>query len=323
MQESYAGQGGVLFVSQPFISVFLNKVKISKPTAISGGVAFVENAFRFDVIDSELSDFKANKSSLMYSSSEAYTLAITRSLITCEKPYKTDDRTATLQNNIIPPFNSTNTIYLTGTALTQVIITESTFKQCGINEDGGVFRLEGKVNFTDSKSTYSDNSAIEGAIISCSGCNVTMVKSTISNNQAIRGGVIKLEALANFTAYQVYFVQNSARELGGVIFATTQSLFNIKNSEFLKNFADVSSTIDALGVSSTGTNYIELCNFEQNRANKNTISLNKARASISKSSFIENTANERSKNLFIGFSEVNISDCTFRSTPYNNPIKIA
>ena len=107
------------------------------------------------------------------------------------------------------------------------------------------------------------------------------------------------------------------------MFATTQSLFNIRNSDFIKNYADVSSTIDALGVSSTGTNFIELCTFEQNKANKNTISLNKARASIMKSSFIENTANERSKNLFIGFSEVNISDCTFRSNPYNNPVKMA
>jgi len=39
-------------VSQPFISVYLNKVKISKPTAISGGVAFVENAFRVEFVDS-------------------------------------------------------------------------------------------------------------------------------------------------------------------------------------------------------------------------------------------------------------------------------
>jgi hypothetical protein len=59
-----------LYVSQPYISVYLNKVKISKPTAISGGLAFVENAYRFDVVDSEISDFRANKSTLMYSSSE-------------------------------------------------------------------------------------------------------------------------------------------------------------------------------------------------------------------------------------------------------------
>jgi hypothetical protein len=86
------------------------------------------------------------------------------------------------------------------------------------------------------------------------------------------------------------------------------------------NFGYISSTIDALGLSSTGTNYIELCTFEKNRANKNTISLNRARASIIKSSFIENTAEERSKNIFIEYSEVNITGCTFRSFSYNNPV---
>ena len=66
------------------------------------------------------------------------------------------------------------------------------------------------------------------------------------------------------------------------MFATTQSLFNIKNTDFIKNFADVSSTIDALGVSSISTNYIDLCSFEKNKANKNTISLNKARVEITR-----------------------------------------
>lgn len=79
IEDSYAGQGGVLFVSQPFISVYLNKVKISRPTALSGGVVFIENAHKFEIIDSEISDFKAKQSSLMYSSSEEFTLAITRS----------------------------------------------------------------------------------------------------------------------------------------------------------------------------------------------------------------------------------------------------
>jgi hypothetical protein len=104
-------------------------------------------------------------------------LTLKRTLVTCEKAYKTDDRSALFKDNIIPPFNSTNTFYLTGTTKTQVIVSESTFTQCGISEDGGIFRLEGKVNFTDDRSIYSDNSAVEGAIISCSGCNVTLTKS--------------------------------------------------------------------------------------------------------------------------------------------------
>ena len=60
IEDTYAGQGGVFFISQPYISVYLNKIKISNPSAFSGGVAFIENARRFEIIDSEISDFKAN-----------------------------------------------------------------------------------------------------------------------------------------------------------------------------------------------------------------------------------------------------------------------
>ena len=37
--------------------------------------------------------------------------------------------------------------------------------------------MEGKVNFTDIGSTYELNSAIEGGVLSCSGCNITLIKS--------------------------------------------------------------------------------------------------------------------------------------------------
>ena len=81
--------------------------------------------------------------------------------------------------------------------------------------------MEGKVNFTDSGSTYSLNSAIEGGVLSCSGCNITLSRTKFLNNQALRGGVIKLEATANLTTFMTLFTENSAYEIGGVIFATT------------------------------------------------------------------------------------------------------
>jgi len=37
-----------------------------------------------------------------------------------------------------------------------------------MREDGGLFRMEGKVNFTDIGSTFSDNSGAEGGVFSCS-----------------------------------------------------------------------------------------------------------------------------------------------------------
>jgi|LauGreDrversion4_2_1035121.scaffolds.fasta_scaffold07131_4 predicted outer membrane repeat protein len=90
-----------------------------------------------------------------------------------------------------------------------------------MSEDGGLFRIEGKVNFTDYSSTYEDNSGYEGGVISCSGCNLTMTRTKFKSNQARRGGVIKLEASGNLTTDLCSFTSNSAFELGGVIFVTT------------------------------------------------------------------------------------------------------
>ena len=74
------------------------------------------------------------------------------------------------------------------------------------------------------------------------------------------------------------------------------------NSNFISNFGNTSSTIDALGASSSFVNYIVNCNFLNNIADKNTISLSQAIAVISRCKFTNNMANTRSKNLFIGFS---------------------
>ena len=62
--------------------------------------------------------------------------------------------------------------------------------------------MEGKVNFTDMTSTYEFNSAIEGGVFSCSGCNITLIKTKLHNNLALRGGVVKLEASGNLTTFQ-------------------------------------------------------------------------------------------------------------------------
>ena len=62
------------------------------------------------------------------------------------------------------------------------------------------------------------------------------------------------------------------------MFVTTQSTFNIISTLFFGNYANVSSTIDVLGSSSTLINYITTCTFQENSAVKNTVSLNTALA---------------------------------------------
>jgi hypothetical protein len=126
-------------------------------------------------------------------------------------------------------------------------------------EDGGLFRLEGKVNFNDYKSEFEENSAVEGGVFSCSQCNITLDNTVMKNNLAKRGGVVKLEATGNFTSMDCGFYSNQAVEIGGVVFVTTQSLFNIMDSFFFSNLANVSSAIDVLGSSSYLVNRISRC----------------------------------------------------------------
>jgi predicted outer membrane repeat protein len=90
------------------------------------------------------------------------------------------------------------------------------------------------------------------------------------------------------------------------------------DSQFLSNEANISSTIDVLGASSYLINYIQGCTFRNNSAIKNTISLNKARALITSTKFRDNFSKERSKNIFVAFAEVNISDSEFSSPEYFN-----
>jgi hypothetical protein len=81
----------------------------------------------------------------------------------------------------------------------------------------------------------------------------------MKKNLAKRGGVIKLEASGNLTSMFCGFYFNQGVEIGGVVFVTTQSLFNIMDSSFMSNFANLSSCIDVLGSSSYLPNRISRC----------------------------------------------------------------
>jgi predicted outer membrane repeat protein len=56
-----------------------------------------------------------------------------------------------------------------------------------------------------------------------------------------------------------------------------------------------------------------------NTAEKNTISFKEAKALIDNTKFRDNYSQERSKNIFVAFAEVNISNCYFSSPEYPFP----
>jgi len=212
-----------------------------------------------------------------------------------------------------PPVASSNAFYLSGTTQTQVVTDNSEFMFCGNMANGGLFRLEGQVNYTDIKSRFHDNSAIDGGVFSCSQCNLTLITTTCEKNQANIGGVFKIESSANLTTLNSIFRHNTAYQVGGVISLTTQSVFNLVSTTFEYNTGNESSTIDILGASTSLVNQITNCTFTNNNATKNTVSFNNALASIQYSQFKNNLSQQRSKNLFVAFATVNVSNCFFSS----------
>jgi len=88
----------------------------------------------------------------------------------------------------------------------------------------------------------------------------------MKKNMAKRGGVVKLEAQGNFTSIFSAYQFNLAQDIGGVIFVTTQSVFNMIDSTFDSNEANTSSTIDVLGASSYLVNRISGSKFVNNTA---------------------------------------------------------
>lgn len=161
-------EGGVFYMNQPKITIRLkNSVVSDSKASVRGGVIYIQSGIGFIIEDSIVQNIYSDISMILYSTSTTLVLQIMASSIICNTLY--DDFQVT-SDFALPeiPYKSTNGFYLSGDANTQVKITNSEFMKCGISDDGGLFRLEGKVNLTDTGSRYHDNSAVEGGIFSCS-----------------------------------------------------------------------------------------------------------------------------------------------------------
>lgn len=103
-----------------------------------------------------------------------------------------------------------------------------------------------------------------------------------------------------------------------MLYITTNSFFDAVSCEFTYNYANQTSTIEVLRSSTLQNNTIKTCNFDRNTAVKNTLSLMYSKVVIENSYFTYNQASERTKNIFVGFSDVVVTGSMFRSTIAKN-----
>eukprot|EP00347_Sterkiella_histriomuscorum_P016469 403353061 len=307
--------GGIFYVNHPAITIVVENVKMDGTTASkSGGIAYISQAKVFNITNSEATNFKAPETTFLYSQSSNIKINIISSVVTCNTNYAPlEAYEQVLGNNLT--YDAENTIYITGSGT--VYSFQNVYSKCGILNEGAVFRLSGNIRLDDYKSVFFDNSAIYGGVISCTGGQVYLMKTKLYENFAFKAGVVKLDSQGYLNAQYCEFKKNNATAIGGVIVALTDSWFDLIASDFLNNYANQSSVIDALGSSLIIDLTIQFCTFEENTAYQNTISLNTARAVINMTQFENNVAQDKSKNIFLGFATVYVYKCTFKS-PFEN-----
>jgi len=115
-----------------------------------------------------------------------------------------------------------------------------------------------------------------------------------------------------------FFYNNLAYISAGILYVTTESYFNLNGTIFSENEAGEISTIDVKKSSFAHNNTINECDFTYNKAVRNTISLMYSNTIITRCFFKENEAIFRSKNIFMGFSNVLITNTDFILAETNN-----
>ena len=232
------------------------------------GIFDISNAAALNIKSSIMKDFYAPDCRGLYSQANDIKIYIESTTTTCKSTFNELD---------IKPFYNMEVANYTTTTSFQIINAVNisnyynTFTKCGIASTGGVFYITNSP-FYDYGSKYLYNAGAAGGVIKCTKCQMNMTYSKFTYNYAHRGGVLSIDSNATMSARLSKFLNNIAYSSGGVMYVSTESYFNITSSVFEENFANLTSTIEILGSSSTKNCTLIGCRFALNTAIKNTAS---------------------------------------------------
>eukprot|EP00347_Sterkiella_histriomuscorum_P017716 403348268 len=321
--NSAGSQGGFLGVLSLISSITISDSSLtgnyaqtsSNSTKSYGGIFYIELMNQMEMTGLSLTDSSADVGALLYSmsASDFYMSQIT---VVCNSSLDMQD--------VYDQLNSTSALNYYSSAFYFLIASNITseynsFSQCAVADRGGVFQLDASV-FTDSKSIYQYNAAINGGVFSISEQEsiVSIQDSEFYYNYAHKGGVFILTE-KSYTIFNSLSIQyNQGFSSAGVLFVTTEAYFEMLACDILENQANQTSFLEVLQ-SSTAKN-ITIINtlIQKNKAIKNTVSLMYANVYIFKSTFDRNIATERTKNIFVGFSSLYIMNSNFKDYTYSN-----
>ncbi|CDW75587.1 UNKNOWN [Stylonychia lemnae] len=316
-QFNKADLGGFLSSDNSYMQINLTRITFAHELATSkGGIIHIADALSFTIQQSNLSNFESPEGAAIFSQSPNVQINLYNNLMMCNPDY--------LPILIQEYLNLTDPLYqLQSNILIKnaklIDSRQNLFKHCFITNFGGVFTLL-NTNFQDSKSKYYLNAGAQGGVFYLQQANASIQFAEFDRNIGNIGGVIQMNQNSYLSVSSSYFTNNQAYYSAGVIYVTTESHFDINGTIFNKNQASEVSTINVLKSSLSMNNTLIKCEFTQNKAIKNTLTLMYSKTQIIGSIFKDNEATQRSKNLFIGFSEIYVINTKFIQT-YSDELK--
>eukprot|EP00347_Sterkiella_histriomuscorum_P001991 403369895 len=314
-----AYMGGFIYVASSKTNIVIYSSEISNISATSmGGMIYTTQLQSLTISsNTQVTDVVSKEGSMIYSMAESATFTFDTLTLQCNSTFNQTDgyEMLSLDYESGQSYKYTSAIYI-DTALL-VTSTDSTYQYCGFNKLGGVFSLY-NTQLNDTSSTYQYNTAHYGGVINAILSKVYIKSSTFTYNYAYRGGVVQLSSTSFFYGKDLEFTYNQALTSAGVIYVSTESFIQLEASIFQNNLADENSVIEIIGGSQDTYSLISSTYFEENTARLNTLSFLYALAKIDNCYFQNNYADERSKNIFIGFSTVYITSSTFKDKVRTN-----
>ncbi|CDW79375.1 UNKNOWN [Stylonychia lemnae] len=316
---NFAFSGAIGTFSDQSEVVFLNVMAYKLLTKYRGGAFDIilsttsaTSKTSFSILNSYFDDVGASSMGGVISMDNEYSTTIsyvnlTNNLIQCREDFDKQDILSVMKSNTT--HLAMNTIFISQVNL--VKSSKNEMSKCVYNFNGGAFYLD-RTTFVDTDSKFNQISSYSAGVIACNNCKMNLTNTQFTENIANEGGVITLDNGGILIGVYLIMSYNEAASSGGCIIARTNSYFQIKESQFLNNFAnDSSSVIQALGTSTT--NYLILQNslISNNIAALNTFSIQYSILKVINCRFQENYAFSSSKNIFVGFSTLIIENSFF------------
>ncbi|CDW71577.1 UNKNOWN [Stylonychia lemnae] len=313
--RNQASRGGLIFSDNS--NLVLNMINISAQntsSSLEGGILYTFNLKSLIINNSKFEGFNSPDGGFITSTSTDITMEITNTIFLCNN----GNTYQSLRNDLSSQSILTRAKgYLSISNAKNITSINNKFIQCGISSSAGVINLV-KSNFTDFNSVFQDNAGLYGGAINIQQSNATFIQSKFLNNQAMTGGAIYVASESSLSLIKCLIKQNYAQITSGAIYLSTSSILQIDQTEFYENEATENSAIEILRSRASANVTIKNSIFEDNKSQRNLISIMYSTIWIENTQFHNNQASQRSKNILSGFSKITISGCDFYQN-YKDP----